>query len=492
MSPQASGGVVDGATHPGGRPELFGPGYTGAMYWDLFLSGPPGQGKDRLYTWLPGRSSWRFTFSVEKAPLAAPELVANEPRLRALSRHWLNGFQYRPDIGALANNIISDPCANCLSYQSNVAVFTPPLPGGLHVMDLVRVSLDRWLAGTKGYGNDGTMMDGPPVLWISAWDVIFTTGDKALLKRWLPALENLAAQWKERDADNNGLYEARQSGNRGQWEGPCNAWDCINFGHEDAYSLALGYRGLRCLADLERLAGRIGQAKVYDRDADRIQKAYVPTFLNPKTGILAGWKSRDGEIHDHWFTAPVNGLAIAYGLVPDKLANQIMDRMMAKMREVGYTRCDLGLPWQLAPVSRVDYRPATPGYPGKADGSDTFQVYCNGAAHAQSYFFIQALYKLGRRAEADRILWAELGAYATNRFQNGIGHGGELTRWDGTPCGYEGFLAHCYRDPLALYTGYWGIGFGPNGFYLEPWSPLKGKRLKLGLMYMGKIVETVE
>ena len=55
----------------------------------------------------------------------------------------------------------------------------------------------------------------------------------------------------------------------------------------------------------------------------------------------------------------VNGMAIAFGLVPDDLANQIMDRIMAKMREVGYTRFDLGLPWQLVPVPKDDYLPGS-------------------------------------------------------------------------------------------------------------------------------------
>jgi hypothetical protein len=448
--------------------------------------GPAQRRPDRLYFLPEGTSRWEVNFTVATPAMALPEWVAAEPRLWALSRHWLNGFQYRPDLGLLSNNIVSTPCANCLSYQSNMAVFTPPLPGGIRAMDVVRASLDRWLAGTQGYGMG--MMDGPPVLWISAWDVILATGDQALLARWRPALERLAAEWKKHDGDGNGLFEAPQSGNRGQWQGACNAWDCINFGHEDAYSLALGYRGLRSLADLERLAGRIEQAQIYDRDADRIRAAYGPTFLNPQTGILAGWKSRDGELHDYWFTVPVNGLAIAYDLVPDGLANQIM----AKMREVGYARFDLGLPWQLVPVPRNDYAPGAPGYGKKDDGSDGFQIFVNGGAHAQSYFFIQALYKMGRREEADQIFWAEMASYAANGFQNGIGRGGELTRWDGTPSGYEGFLAHCYRDPLALYTGYWGIGFGSHGFYLEPWSPLKGKRVKPGLMYMGKVVDEIQ
>ena len=396
-------------------------------------------------------------------------------------------------LAVLANNIVSEPCASCLSL--------PERRGGLHTAAAGRGSCGgcgpahRWMlagAGADGYGM--SCMDGPPVLWISAWDVVLTTGDKKLLNRWLPALERLAVGWKSRDVDNNGLYEAVKSGNSGDYGGWGNADDCVNFGHEDAYSLALGYRGLRCLADLERLAGRTVQAKVYDHDADRIRAAYVPTFLNPKTGVLAGWKSRDGKLHDYWFTDMVNGQAIALGLVSDDLANKIMDRIMAKMREVGYTRFDLGLPVQLVPIPKADYLPGlgiNQGGSIKEDGSDGFQNFCNGGACAWSYNFIRSLYKLGRRAEADKILFAELGSYAANKFQNGIGKGGEMTRWDGKPCAYEGFLAHFYLDPLAVYTGYWGIGFNARGFYLEPWSPLKGKRVKLGLMYMGRIVEEI-
>ena len=64
--------------------------------------------------------------------------------------------------------------------------------------------------------------------------------------------------------------------------------------------------------------------------------------------------------------------------------------------------------------------------------------------------------------------------------------------WNGTPSGYEGFLADSYCAQMVLFTGYYGIGFGPDGFRLEPWSPLKGQRVKLGLKYMGKIVDEIE
>jgi hypothetical protein len=56
---------------------------------------------------------------------------------------------------------------------------------------------------------------------------------------------------------------------------------------------------------------------------------------------LAGWRSADGQLHDYYFLW-VNGIAIHYGLVPKDKANGIMDRMLAKMKEVGYSRFDLG------------------------------------------------------------------------------------------------------------------------------------------------------
>jgi hypothetical protein len=44
---------------------------------------------------------------------------------------------------------------------------------------------------------------------------------------------------------------------------------------------------------------------------------------------------------------------------------------------------------------------------------------------------------------------------------------------------------------MALFTGHYGIGFDENGYYLEPWSPLKGKPINLNLPYMGKDVHSV-
>ncbi len=447
-----------------------------------------------LFTLPAGRHRWAAEFSVTSiAPL--PSLTRLEGRLGTLPRSWLNTFQYRPDVGILANNVVSDNAIFCMFTFTDPAVFTPALPGGIEAIQLARESLDRYFAGAPGYGTglEDILTDTYPSLLISAWDVIRVTGDRRLLQRWLPTLEGLAEKAIAQDRNGNGLPESTRSGLPGTAVCPtANWWDQINFGHEDAYAAALSYRAFRGLADLERLARRSEQATRFEERAAKLQSAYVTNFFNPKTGVLAGWKDREGALHDYWFLF-INGMAITYGLVPEPLANTIADRFEAKLREVGYTRFDLGLPGNLMPIAKADYGKATLGTPTREDGSDTFGTFENGGASAcYAYFYIQALYQLGRRAEAERILWPMMQTFALGGFQNGVGNAGEWRRWDGQPSGYEGFLADAYYAQMAVFTGHYGIGFGPTGFHLEPWSPLKGQRVPLGLKFMGKTVKTVK
>jgi len=449
---------------------------------------------DGLFVQPSGTNHLELEFSIEnQAPL--PQLIANEPRLGALTRSWLNSFQYRPDVGILANNVLSDNAPLSLFAFTDLAIFTPTLAGNIHSIHLARESLDRYFGGASGYGvgREDIQIDVYPSLLISAWDVIRVTGDLERLRQWLPKLEEIAGRIEAQDRNCNGLPESTRSGVAGELPHPTgNWWDVINFGHEDAYVCALDYRAFRGLADLERLGGRAQLAARFEKRADRIREAYIPTFYNPKTGILAGWKDSQGTLHDYWFVF-VNALAITYGLVPDPLANSIVDRIEAKLKEVGYTRFDLGLPGNLVPIRKADYIPGARGAPQKEDGSDTFGIYQNGGATAcYAYFYIQALYQLGRREEAERILWPMMETFAHGGFQNGVGHGGEWRQWAGEPSGYEGFLADGYYAQMAVFTGHYGIIFGAEGFQLAKWSPLKGKTTPLGLQYMGKLVETVE
>lgn len=238
---------------------------------------------------------------------------------------------------------------------------------------------------------------------------------------------------------------------------PSNWWDTINFGHEDAFANAPAYRACRMFAELAGELKYFEDAKSFSAKADKLRAAYASTFLNPATGVLAGWKSADGQLHDYWFTF-VQGAAIACGLLDDKTANAVMDRLLAKMQSVGYTNFALGLPGNLVPVKKGDYiyhdtPPEVHGVPHLEDGSDGFQFYENGGATGcWSYFTIKALYQLGRRADARRLLYPMLDCYARGDFQgfDATGRSRDWRDWQGRGHGYEGLLVDNYYTLLAV------------------------------------------
>jgi hypothetical protein len=401
--------------------------------------------------------------------------VDADPKLAGVKRGWLNIFAFRPDMGCLSNNTVSDTCQFCFYEYADQAYQTPPLFAGFTALDLVRTTLDSAFDGVKPlYGGDTAIfVDSDPSMVIAAWDVIDGLRDEAWLKRRLGDIEKYGEHILAADQDGDGLAESRRSGNSGSGGGGAgewssNWWDVISFGWKDAYGIALDYRALRCLADLERRAGDGAKAARYTAAADKIKQLYYPTFYDPATGILAGWKSKDGQLHDYWFLW-VNGIAISYGLVTPAQGNAIVDKLQAKIKEVGYTSFKLGLPGNLAPVARKDYAGGgVMGQPHKDDGSDSFQVYENGAATASfAYHYLQALYSLGRRAEADAIFDAMLEGYRDGVYQNGVGTGVDWRRWDGRPCGYEGLLTDTYYALSAYVTGRLGKGL--------PW-PAAGSR----------------
>jgi Bacterial alpha-L-rhamnosidase 6 hairpin glycosidase domain len=422
----------------------------------------------------------------EAYPLA--RCLGGQDRFRGLRRAWMNIFQLRPDIGILSNNVVSQNCIFCLYEYADVALYSPELPGELSAMDIVRASLDAYLDGADGYGkpSDG-FIDSEPSLLIAAWDYYVATGDRAWLSRRVRGLERIACDVlsrKERD----GLLESVLTGNSYSFRWASNWWDVISFGHKDAYANALTYRALMGLADLENELERKDKAAEFSEAARWIREDFVATFYNPRTGVLAGWKSADGDLHDYYFTF-ISGIAIAYGLVPDDIANDIVDRMQAKFREVGYRSFQYGLPGNLAPIARKDYVPGRAGSPQRDDGSDTFQQYENGAASGNfAYFYLQALYKLGRRDEADRILFPMLEAYDRGTFQDGVGSGVDWKTWEGKACGYEGMLVDNYYPLLAVLTGYLGIEHDMAGVRLRSDSPLVGRKVDWNIRHLGRPV----
>ena len=203
---------------------------------------------------------------------------------------------------------------------------------------------------------------------------------------------------------------------------------------------------------MEALAGRLDKpddAARFHAAADKLRAAYYKTFYNPATGVLAGWKSADGQLHDYYFLF-VNGIAIHYGLVPEDKANAVMDKLLAKMKAVGYNRFDLGLPGNLVSIAPGDFLDPHERWGGGPNG---FQKYENGGATGCfAYFTLAALYDLGRREEADRILFPMLRSFADGGFQgrapDDLAY--DWKDWKGKPHGYEGFLADNYYALLAV------------------------------------------
>ena len=356
------------------------------------------------------------------------KLVDADPRLLGVKRAWLNIFGFRADLGCLANNSTGDTCQFCMHCYADQAYFTPPLFDDFTALDLVRIALDRYFDGFTGYCDQ--FQDVAPSTIIAAWDYATGKPDPAWLQRRIGAIEKYAERMIAMDIDGDGLCESKS--------GPTNWWDCIPWNWKDAYSSALAYRAFRSIADLEHRLGDEAKAGRYRQRADMIKKVYYRTFYNPQTGVLAGWRTKDGKFGDSYFLF-ANGIAIAYGLIEKPQANAILDRMQAKIKEVGFTNFQYGLPGNLVPF------PHSP---------TAFHLYENGGATgSMAYYYVQALYAAGRRAEAEAIFGKMLAGYREGTFQNGIGNGGDWKEWNGAPCGYEGLLVNAYYPLTALVTG---------------------------------------
>ncbi|MGH9615257.1 MAG: hypothetical protein ACRD28_00850, partial [Acidobacteriaceae bacterium] len=396
--------------------------------------------------------------------------IEGDSRFDPFRRNWLNIFQLSPSVQALANNTASDTCALAYYEYGDIAALTPPLAEGLTACDLMQQTLDRILAGGKAYGMPGSVWAYPsasadtyPSMIIAASDCVRDGSSDSWLKENYSGIRKWAEAMLATDTNGNGLIKYSVSGDSGVWKShpngapeflPSNWWDDLGFGYEDAYANALAYRALPNMAMMAKRVGRADDAARYLAAAEKLRAAYFKCFFDPATGVLGGWRSADGELHDYYFLW-VNGIAIHYGLVDRPEANAIMDKLLAKMKEVGFQNFSLGLPGNLVTVAPGDcvVRSARWGCGSQPDNSDGFQNYENGGATASMAFFtLAALYDLGRKAEADEILFPMLEAYGKCGFEgkNAQGFSADWKRWDGTFKGYEGYLVDNYYALLAV------------------------------------------
>ncbi len=406
-----------------------------------------------------------------------PEIkgIRNDERYDCFRRNFISIFQLNPLLKILSNNSSSDACAFTLFKYAEVAAFTPPLAEGFTALDLIRMTLDRYLNGQKGYGMLGydydkswdikesdtscNSLDSYPSLLIAACTYAIADNDKEWFLHNYDKIKIWSDKMLATDKDNDGLLEFCLPGNSGSWKGdktqrPANWWDTIGFGHKDAYSNALAYRALQLLEKVNSKYGPESEALYFKEKERKLKDKYTATFYNPATGVLAGWKSADGELHDYYFTF-VNGVAISYDLIEPALADKIMDALLLKMKEVGFTNFELGMPGNLIPVIRADYTDLLLEVGGgkREDNLDGFQIYENGGATSCfTYFTINALQKLGRQKDADAILLPLLKSMSEGNFQGRCANGRtkDWKTWSGECWGYEGFLVDNYMFLLAV------------------------------------------
>jgi len=416
-----------------------------------------------LYRLLPGRH--RATFKLRPATPAV-RLRAGTPAVvrRAVARTQWTALTYRADTATLSNNGASMHCPICLDTWSAVALPAGEILPGFPAHELVRTSLERWLTGGPGYAAgrllfDGSSHDADEEYLMTGAAALRGLGDylrhaatTAWFEEFRPYIRRKLAAAHDRDLDGDGLIESpHRTGVSGtaQWS---TCWfDVISFGWKDAFANAILYGALLELAAGLRRHGAADEAAALDRWGAWLKANYRDTFWNERTGWLAGWRCREDQLHDHAFL-PVNGAAVAAGLLEPAEARAVMLRLLAEMKKVGVPDAALGLPGNLWLIPDHDLADIIQGYP--------LGYYQNGGrTHAQTRHFVSALYRCGLRREADRLLERLCVGFAEARVFGGNQSGVDWRYWDDRPCGYEGLLTDQF-GLLEVIHARWGRAAG--------------------------------
>jgi hypothetical protein len=386
-----------------------------------------------------------ITLAVGTPALAALHAEAPAAVLRMVRRHAATALPFRADTATYSNNGASMHCTTTLNDLSALSVRladpAPDVPTGGMLAD----SLARWLEGAPAYGSGATsygshrledeyVMLGADTLMGLARYLDRFDPDARFLEAHAGAIRLELDRARARDLDGDGLVESalrRGVADERQWS---TAWyDVISCGWKDACANAVLYPALRLLAATLPRLGREDLAAGLDDWAERLRAAYLPTFLNPETGWIAGWRSADGVLHDHAMPMP-NGAATSSDLVDVATGRAILRRLLAEFERVGYDDFRNGIPLNLRPFGEDEIGGVVFGLP-----MGCYQQ--GGASHHRARHLLEGLYRVGLVDEADHLLEALATTVADDSAFGGNGSGADWRMWDGTPSGYEGQLA---------------------------------------------------
>jgi hypothetical protein len=377
--------------------------------------------------------------------------VGATPRAKvapAIRKHWASVFSnFRSEYAGFSNHAASTNCHVNQHGCIDVAVFTAKPKVGPNPVDLARFTIERGLLDGSGYGYWRNLyLDADPILVSSAGRIHQAAPDAAWLQRVRPGIAE-AAERMLATFGSEGLSVCRDlSGNTGSHRWSSNACDMVGFGHMDAYVNAWTYRALRNATALLLAAGDTALAARCRTQADAMRKPFADYLVNPKTGWVAGWRSRDGQLHDAAYLW-VNGFACAFGVLEPRLAKRALTRLEALRTRMGLTEAPLGVPINLLPIPEGDQ----PAHVSAGAAAAQWEIFCNGSIWPGSgEYYLRALATHGLKPQARRLARDLEKGYLSDVMSPGISEGAEFFSWEGMACGYEGTFVLNFGTLYAL------------------------------------------
>lgn len=389
------------------------------------------------------------TASFELAVTAFQPDAADAAMPDGVRRYWGSVFScFRPELGGFSNHAASVNCHVNQWAPVEIAARTATPKEGPDPLALARFTIARALMNGGGYGFHRSLyLDSDPVLVSMAGRLHGAQPDAAWLAAIQPGLNAAFDRMTASVGEQGLLISHKLSGNTGSFRWSSNAMDVIGFGHLDAYVNAWSYRAFRNAAALFLDLGDQPRAVRAGELADGIRASYARELLNPETGWIAGWKSRDGKLHDYAFLF-INGPAIAFGLLDDDAARTALAGLEALRRRVGLESARAGFPTNLLPIAPGDHMLARLQATGPSQ--PTFENYTDGGMNGSAGYYLRALSRYGFTEAADRLASDLDEGFATGLFTGAVGQGQEFQSWESLRTGYEGTLIVVFQTLYAI------------------------------------------
>lgn len=381
-----------------------------------------------------------FSMTCEQCLPYIKENLKAQDISKGVLRNFSSGLGFRPELAGFSNNAISCNCHLAQYGQADLCVYAQPFSNGIDPNLLMEFTLELSLRGGPGYGDNRDMyIDSDPSVLIAIGRIYQRLHNHTwVIKMWDKIKAVLDRIIKNIDESSGLLICTTLTGNSGSKRWSSNGMDVLSFGHFDAYSNMLAYRGMM---SLKNIAGQIGDQMTQllcEKSTAVIKSAYEKYLVNPKTGLVSGWRSKDGEHHDYFFTF-INYMAVSIDILSRDRSMKIMQILEDKMEQIGLDYFYYGIPMNLLSIQNKD-APTGNDYK-REDGLDKFGIYLNGSMSPSfCKMYISCLLKYGYYKKAQLVCDHLRESFADSIFVKGCGYGSEFLTWEGRPCGYEGTL----------------------------------------------------